>query len=278
MKTKLTLVLCALSLLAMGACKDKKDKKQKTPAAQKPTPEKPAPACPAGQVMDQGKCVTVVTPDKVDQVKKQAQALGVVAKTLEQFEKIEAPIAIVKLLMKTDAWKTAAKASKTLQSADEVVKALDATIDEIKKFSASATTGRKMLDSLVVKLSALQGGSAQYKSLADARKQLTDQLVQGLEPLAEQAKKMANAALAPAIEQIKKVVEYADAVCAIVKLSGTDDLKKQCKDVKGASDAAIAWIELAMKTPDTFVADLVKNLNTALGSLLDDKALDQLLK
>ena len=38
--------------------------------------------------MDQGKCVTVVTPDKVDQVKKQAQALGVIAKTLEQFEKI----------------------------------------------------------------------------------------------------------------------------------------------------------------------------------------------
>jgi hypothetical protein len=277
MRTRITLLVCALALAVTGACKGKDSKKQKTPGAKEPAAEKPV--CPAGQLQDAtGKCVTAVTPDKVGKVKKQAQQMGLVADTLAQFEKLEAPLAIVKLLMKSDAWKDAAKASSDLKTAEAVVKALDVTVKEIKAFSAQATTARKTLDAVVQRLSAVQGGTANIKTIEELRKMLTEKLIKALEPLAKKAQAIAKKALGPAKKQIEKVVEYLEAVCAIVKLGGADNLKKECSGVKSVTDAALAWIEKAQKTPDTFVADTVRSLSDDLGALIDAKALSQVVQ
>src|SRR5688572_4826221 len=72
--------------------------------------EPPLPAsCPAGNVAQDGKCVPVITPEKVAVVQAQQTRIDDLAKLLDQVELVAAPVELMDGFRQLPQWKTLAE-------------------------------------------------------------------------------------------------------------------------------------------------------------------------
>jgi hypothetical protein len=250
--------------LAVVACGSKKDDK---PAAEKAV-EKPV-TCAAGQVVKDGACVVVVTPEKVAAVAQQQSRIEEVAKLLDRAETLAAPIDVINGLREVDAWKAFAKTSNGAKLADDVVAQLDNAVKTLRTFKASLGEVQTRVGNLKGELDKLMTQTGAAQKLEDVRTQMSAQVKAIVEPFAAQVHDTIQNAIVPLSAKLDEVGAVVDIACGTVKLKGGDKAKALCKDAKDAFGKATAFVTDFKDRPAKLYEDVSTTLVTQLDQLID---------
>jgi hypothetical protein len=251
-------------VLAVVACGGKKDDK----AAVEKTVDKPV-TCTAGQVVKDGACVAVVTPEKVAAVAEQQSRIDEVAKLLDRADTLTAPIEVINGLRDLDAWKAFAKTSGNAKLADDVVAQLDNAVKTLRTFKASLGEVQTRVGNLKGELDKLMTQTGAAQKLEDVRAQISTQVKATIEPFAAQVHDTIQNAIVPLSAKLDEVGAVVDIACGTVKLKGGDQAKALCKDAKDAFGKATGFITDFKDRPAKLYGELSTTLVTQLDQLID---------
>ena len=251
-------------VLAVIACGGKKDDK----AAAEKTVDKPV-TCTAGQVVKDGACVAVVTPEKVAAVAEQQSRIDEVAKLLDRADTLTAPIEVINGLRDLDAWKAFAKSNGNAKLADDVVAQLDNAVKTLRTFKASLGEVQTRVGNLKGELDKLMTQTGAAQKLEDVRAQISTQVKATIEPFAAQVHDTIQNAIVPLSAKLDEVGAVVDIACGTVKLKGGDQAKALCKDAKDAFGKATGFITDFKDRPAKLYGELSTTLVTQLDQLID---------
>jgi hypothetical protein len=250
--------------VAVVACGSKKDDKS---AAEKAV-EKPV-TCAAGQVVKDGACVVVVTPEKVAAVAQQQTRIEELAKLLDRADTLAAPIEVINGLRELDAWKAFAKSNGNAKLADDVVAQLDNAVKTLRTFKASLGEVQTRVGNLKGELDKLMTQTGAAQKLEDVRTQVSAQVRATVEPFAAQVQDTIQNAIVPLSAKLDEVGAVVDIACGTVKLKGGDKAKALCKDAKDAFGKATSFVTDFKDRPAKLYDEVSTTLVTQLDQLID---------
>lgn len=265
-------------MLAIASCGSKKDPggggggtgtAADPGSATKPVePDKPM-TCPAGNVVENGKCVAVITAEKIDTVVKQQTRIDDLAKLLDKIDIVSAPIELLGAFRKLEEWKKLTETSTDLKKIDEVVEQLDNAVKTLRTFKASLGEASGRLGNLKGELDRLMKDTGAAKKLEEVRAQVSSQLKTALEPLANQVVDTIKNALAPLLAQLEEVGDIIIATCVIAKRTGGADTKTLCDKAKGLFNAGTAFLADLKDKPAKLFEEVYTELEKQLVQLID---------
>lgn len=263
------------ALLAIASCGGKKDPgagggtgSDPGSAAKTVEPDKGM-TCPAGNVVQDGKCVAVITAEKIDAVVKQQTRIDDLAKVLDKIDAVSAPIELLGAFRKLDEWKKLTESSSDLKKVDEVVEQLDNAVKTLRTFRASLDEASARLGNLKGELDRLMKETGAAKKLEEVRAQVSSQLKTALEPLAAQVADTIKNALAPLTQQLEEVGDIIIATCVIAKRTGGADTKALCDKAKGLFNAGTAFLADLKDKPAKLYDEVYAELDKQLSQLID---------
>jgi len=275
-KARVLLVVMVAVALVTG-CKKKGETREQAGGGDQP----PTVTCDKGQLLDQGKCVPVVTAENVMAVEAQANKLDDLQKTLGKLEVLAAPIELMNAIRQLDAWKKFAASSRKFKEVDNVVEQLSAGVDQFKAFEAQLADSRTNLADLTGTLQGLYEGSGAAKTVADARAKVSSQVQAAIEPLQAKVTE-ASAAIEPMLGELDKLGDIFSGVCALGSMSGGgDDFKKLCETGRDQFKAAVDFLKAHKDAPKTLLTELVAGIDSEIGDLISSETkqlLDQAQK
>jgi hypothetical protein len=257
-------LLAVVVALAVVGCGSKKDDK---PAAEKAV-DKPV-TCAAGQVVKDGSCVVVVTPEKIAAVAQQESRIEELAKLLDKADTLAAPIDVINGLRDIDAWKTFAAANGKAKLADDVVAQLDNAVKTLRTFKASLGEVQTRVGNIKGELDKLMTQTGAAQKLDDVRTQMSAQVKATVEPFAAQVSDTIQNAIVPLSAKLEEVGAVVDIACGTVKLKGGDKAKALCKDAKDAFGKATTFVTDFKGRPAALYDELSSTLVTQLDQLID---------
>jgi hypothetical protein len=232
------------------------------------TPEAPV-SCPPGNVVENGKCVAVITAEKIDVVVKQQTRLDDMAKLLDKIEALSAPIELLAAFRKLEEWKTMVQSSEDLKKVDVVVEQLDNAIKTLRTFKASLGEASGRLGNLKGELDRLMKDTGAAKRIEEVRTQVSTQLKATMEPLATQVANTIQNALAPLLKELEDVGDIIIATCVIAKRTGGTDTKALCDKAKGLFNTGAAFLADLKDKPAKLFEDVYTELEKQLTQLID---------
>lgn len=267
---KRAMVWVGLAALVAVGC-GKKDDGAEAQGTPKPGAA-PAVACDKGQIHDGTKCVAVVTPDAVAAVKGQVSKLDEIEGKLDKLGELTAVIELVNAIRQLDVWKKASATSSKFKKVDEMVDTLQQGSEELAAFNTQLKASKAKLADLGGTLQELYDGSGAARTLADARAQVSTELRAAVEPLQAQVTEAVKA-IEPALTELAKLGDIIGGVCAMGSLyGGGAEFDTLCKTGKEAFATALAFLEANKDAPKTMLLELVGQLESQLGALIDAEA------
>jgi len=269
-----------LAMLAIASCGGKKDpggggSGTAAAAATAPgsgtkpiEPEKPM-TCPAGSVVENGKCVAVITAEKIDAVVKQQTRIDDLGKLLDKIDAVSAPIELLGAFRKLAEWKRLTESSSDLKKVDEVVAQLDNAIKTLRTFREGLTQASGRLGNLKGELDTLMKDTGVAKKLEEVRTKVSTDLKAALEPLAAQVEDTIKNALAPLMAQLDEVGDIIIATCLIAKRTGGADTKALCDKAKGLFAAGAVFLTDLKDKPAKLFEEVYAELEKQLVQLID---------
>lgn len=265
-KARVLLVVMVAAALVAG-CKKKSETKQQAGGGD----DAAAVTCDKGQLLDQGKCVPVVTAENVMAVEAQANKLDELQKTLGKLEVLTAPIELMNAIRQLDAWKKFASSSSKFKEVDKVVEQLSAAVDQFKAFEAQLADSRAKLADLTGTLQGIYEGSGAAKTVADARAKVSSEVQAAIEPLQAKVTE-ATAAIEPMLGELDKLGDIFSGVCALGSISGGGaDFKKLCETGRDQFKAAVEFLKAHKDAPKTLLTDLVTGIDREVGDLISSE-------
>ncbi len=269
-----------LAMLAIVSCGGKKDPggtgggtgSSADPGSAKPVePEKPM-TCPAGNVVQDGKCVAVITAEKIDAVVKQQTRIDDLGKFLDKIDAVSAPIELLGAFRKLPEWKSLTENSSDLKRVDELVEQLDNAVKTLRTFKASLGEASGRLGNLKGELDRLMKDTGTAKRLEEVRAQVSSQLKATMEPLASQVVDTIKNALAPLLKELDEVGDYIIAGCLIAKRTGGPDAKTLCDKAKGLFAAGTVFLTDLKDKPAKLFDEVYGELEKQLTLLIDTES------
>lgn len=234
--------------------------------------EKPI-ECPAGNVADNGKCVAVVTPEKIDAVAKQQSRVEDLAKLLDKVDTLATPIELVNGLRKLDEWKKLSESIDVLKTIDTVLGELDGAVKQLRMFKGALGDAAGRLGNLKGELDRLMTQTGVAKQLADVRTQVSSQLRSALEPLAEQLVTTLRGAIGPLDKQLERVQNGLKMYCGALGVANAgDNAKKLCSDAEKAFETGMTYFADLKTRPQQLFGDVRGELEKQLNQLIDTQA------
>ncbi len=271
-----TIILVAM--LAVASCGGKKDPGGSGGGTADPgsgakpvEPDKPM-TCPAGNVVQDGKCIAVITAEKIDTVVKQQTRIDDLAKLLDKIDAVSAPIELLGAFRKLEEWKTLTESSSDLKKVDEVVVMLDNAVKTLRTFKASLGEASGKLGNLKGELDRLMKDTGTSKKIEEVRAQVSSQLKSTFEPLAAQVADTIKNALAPLTAQLEEVGDIIIATCLIAKRTGGADTKALCDKAKGLFAAGTAFLTDLKDRPAKLFDEVYGEIEKQLGLLIDTES------
>jgi hypothetical protein len=269
MYTKLALVVA----LVLAGCGGKKDEGggagAGTGSAQKPVePEKVT--CPPGNAVQDGKCVAVVTPEKVEAVAKQQTRIDDLAKVLSKVDTIATPIELLGAFRKLNEWKDLTAKFEVLKGVDEAVGQLDTAVKTLRTFKGELDQAAVRLGNLKGELDRFMKDSGAAKQLAEVRTRVSSEIRTAMEPLGKQVEETIKNALDPLDAQLEKLGAALKAGCATLTLTGGGaDAKKLCKEAEKAFEAGVEYLADFKVRPGKLFDEVATELEKQFDQLLD---------
>ena len=234
-----------------------------------PKPVEATLKCPAGNVVQDGKCVAVITPEKIDVVVKQQTRLDDLAKVLEHIDSVSAPIELLAAFRKLEDWKKLTEQFEDLKKVDAVVEQLDNAVKTMRTFKASLSEASGRLGNLKGELDALLKDTGNAKRIEEVRAQVSSQLRATLEPLAAEVSNTIANAIAPLLIQLDNVGDILEASCLVIKRTGGKDAKDLCVKAKGLFALGMTYLTDFKDKPAKLFDDVYKELEAQLSTLID---------
>ncbi len=231
-------------------------------------PEKPM-SSPAGNAIQDGKCVAVITAEKIDVVVKQQTRLDDMSKLLDKIDIVSAPIELLGAFRKLEEWKTLTESSADLKKVDEVVALLDNAVKTLRTFKAGLGEASGRLGNLKGELDRLMKDTENAKRIEEVRTLVSSQLKSTLEPLANQVVNTLKNALAPLLAELDNVGDIIIASCMIVKRTGGADAKALCDKAKGLFLGATGFLADLKDKPAKLFEEVSTELEKQLTDLID---------
>ena len=269
-------------LTATGACGDKGTTKpmasaQAALSASAAGSSSGGAKCGAGEALEGGKCVAVVAPAKVRSLEDEVKELGDLDAQFAKLEKVKAVLVLLDLFMQSDAWKAAEKAKPSLADASDVVSSLKDAVKKLERLQSSIKSSRDLVKGLVDVLAGSEAGKQAVAEVAKVKAEVKAKLDAVAAELDATGADFSAQVIEPALAEFDKIDLWVEAVCAIVTLSGGDDLKKACKEADDTTREAKEFLESAKSLPGKLVRDLTASLETSLGELVQGTALEKFL-
>ncbi len=231
--------------------------------------EKPI-TCPPGNVVKDGACFAVVTPEKVVVVTTQQTRLDDLAKLLDKIDTVSAPIELLNAFRKLEEWKNLTEKFEKLKMVDDIVAELDNGVKTLRTFRGSLVEASGRLGNLKTELERLLTDTGAARKLEEVRTQVTSQLRSAVEPLAAQVMNTIQNALVPLIAKLDEVSAVIELTCATARLSGAGDgTKELCKQAKDAFANGMAYLEDFKERPAKVFEEVTRDLETQLEALID---------
>lgn len=257
-----------VAVLAISGCGTKKEGGGNGSAA--PKTAEPV-TCPPGNVVQDGACVVVVTPEKIAVVVEQQSRIDELGKLLDQVEVVAAPIELLDGFRQLPQWTALAEKSAKLRVADTVVATLNEAVKKLRELDASLGETSVRLGNLKGELDSLMTSTGAAKQLADVRAQVSTQLRAALEPLAVEVQDTIQNALTPLGTQLNDVADLVLGACAMAKLSGGGPkMVEMCAGAKDIFGKAIMFVEDFKARPAALYNNVSTRLETELALLVDE--------
>lgn len=226
--------------------------------------------CPAGNVVKDGACVAVVTPEKVEVVVQQRTRIDELAALLDKVDTLAAPIELLDAFRKLDDWKQLTAKFDKLKMVDGVVAELGNAVKTLRTFKASLGEASGRLGNLKGELDRLLASSGAAPRIEEVRAQVSSQVRAALEPLAHQTSDTIQHALQPLTAKLEEVGAVIDTTCGVATLSGASaSTKDLCKQAKAAFASGIAYLDDFKARPQQLFDQVSSQLEAQLGQLID---------
>jgi hypothetical protein len=235
------ILVTAAVLVSLAACGKKKDESAASNGsgtATKTVEAPPMPAsCPAGNVVQDGTCIPVVTPEKVAAVQAQQTRIDDLAKLLDQVELVAAPVELLDGFRQLPQCKTLADKSVKLKVADTVVATLNDAVKKLRELKGHLGEASQRLGNLKGELDKILNDPSVVRKIEDVRTTVSTELRAAIEPLALNVKDTIQNALTPLATQLNDMADLVIGACAMAKLSGGGDkMKEMCDSAKAVFD------------------------------------------
>ncbi|MDQ3371025.1 MAG: hypothetical protein M3680_36870 [Myxococcota bacterium] len=266
-------ILVVVSVLAVSGCGSKKEGGAAAGSGA-PTVVAPAPVtCPPGNVVQDGACVAVVTPETIAVVTQQQTRLDDLAKLLDQVEVVAAPVELLDGFRQLPQWAAMAEKSAKLRVAETVVVTLNDAVKKLRELKGSLGEASVRLGNLKGELDAVMTSTGAARQLEDVRTKVSSELRGALEPLAIQVQDTIQNALTPLATQLSDMGDLVLGACAMAKLSGGgDQMKTMCDTAKVAFANATAFVTDFKERPAALYNEISTTLETELAQLVDAAA------
>jgi hypothetical protein len=226
--------------------------------------------CPAGNVIKDGACVAVITPEQVQAVAAQQTRLDELATLLDKVDTAAAPVELLAAFRKLEEWKNLTAKFEKLKVIDGVVAELDNGIKTLRTFKASLGEASGRIGNLKGELDRLMKDTGAARQLAEVRTQISSQVRAALEPLASQVTDTIRNALLPLTAKLEEIEAVIELTCASMKLGGGGpEAKDLCKQAKAAFTNGLAYLADFKERPAKLFDDVTSELEKQLDQLID---------
>jgi hypothetical protein len=268
---RLAVPLAALLVLVSGAACSGKTDHAGAAGSGEAKPASPAPAkCPPGNVVKDGACVAVVTPENIAAVARQQSRLDDLARLLDQVDTVGAPIEVFNGMRQLEQWKALARTSDKFAAVDAIAGALDNAVKTLRTFKASLAEASARLGNLKTELDRLMTDPGTARRFEEVRAQVSTALRAALEPLAAQIQDTIHNAIVPLTTELSRVGNLVITGCTMAELSGGGDkMKEMCAQAQDGFAKARAYVDELKGKPAQLFADVTGQLETQLGLLVD---------
>jgi vacuolar-type H+-ATPase subunit I/STV1 len=232
------------------------------------TPDKPM-KCPAGNVVQDGKCVAVITAEKVDAVVKQQTRLEELAKILEKIDTLAAPIELLAAFRKIEEWKKLAESNDKVKAVDAVVGELDNAIKTLRTFKGGLGEAAARLGNLKGELDRLMKDQDVAAKFEEVRTKISSELKTALGPLAQQVQDTIKNAMIPLSAKLEEISAVIDVACGTILLGGGKDAKDLCKKIKAAFATGLTYFDELKNRPAKIFEEVYTELEKQLKQLID---------
>jgi hypothetical protein len=275
---KISVVIALLALVACG----KKDKDAGAGgtgsaavgggSAGKQEPVPPA-SCPPGNVVKDGACVVVVTPEKVAVVAQQQSRIDEAVKLLDRVDTLAAPIDLMGAIRQLDQWKAAAAKSDKLKMFDEIVGSLGTAVEQLRVFKAGLGEASGRLGDLKSELDRMLKDTGAARRIEEVRAQISSQVRAAVQPLAQQVTDTIQKGLAPLTTRFEDATNLVTAGCALMALGRAGDKSKElCGQATELFAQGKKYLDDVKTKPAALFDEVTTKLETELAALIDDQA------
>jgi hypothetical protein len=228
-------------------------------------------SCPPGNVVKDGACIAVITPDKVAVVSQQQTRLDDLAKLLDKVETLGAPIELLNGVIQLEEWKKFAASSDELKALDKVIAVLADAVKQLREFKGGLGESAQRLGNLKGELDRIMTDTGTAKQLAEVRAQVSAQVRTAIEPLATQVLDAIQKGIAPLIKDLEETSDLILGACVLAKRTGGDQVKSMCISAKELFAKGLAFLEEVKTKPAMLFDDVTKQLTAQLDTLIDDQ-------
>lgn len=228
-------------------------------------------SCPPGNVVKDGACIAVITPEKVAVVTQQQTRLDELAKLLDKVETLGAPIELLNGVIQLEEWKKFAASSAELKALDKVIVVLADAVKQLREFKGGLGESAQRLGNLKVELDRMMTDTGTAKRLEEVRAQVSSQIRTAIDPLATQVLDAIQKGIAPLIKDLEETSDLILGACVLAKRSGGDQVKSMCGSAKELFAKGLAFLEEVKTKPAMLFDDITKQLTAQLDTLIDDQ-------
>lgn len=265
-------VIATLGLVAsLAACGNKPD-----PAGGKGSGEGTAAApagpakCPPGNVVKDGACVAVVTPENIAAVTREQSRLDELAKLLDQIDTVGAPIELFDGIRQLEPWQALKAKSAKIAALDALAAGMNNGVKTLRTFKASLGEASARIGNLKGELDKLMTDTGSARRIEDVRAQISAQVRTAIEPLAAQVQDTIQNAVQPLAIQLSDLYDVVVSGCTMAKLSGGGDkMKELCARAKETFTSGLAYIGDLQGRPAHVFLDVTSGLERQLDQLID---------
>ena len=262
-----------LVLLALAACGKGKKEGGDKPAEGSGSAAAKAVTCPPGNVIKDGACLAVVTPEKVAAVAQQQSRLDELAKLLDKVDTVAVPVELMGAMRQLEPWKAAAAKSDKLRSLDDIAASLDGAVKQLRVFKGGLQQASAGLGNLKGELDRVLANTGATRRIEEVRAQVSSQIRATVEPLAGQVTETIRTALAPLEARFDDAANLVIAGCAIMALGRAGDTSKAtCEQATVAFARGKLYVADLKGRPAALFGEVTAKLETELAALIDDQA------
>lgn len=255
--------------LGLAGCSGKTD--AGVPTGEARPAERPAPkTCPAGNALEAGACVAVVTPQKLAAVAEQQSRLDELARLLDQVDTVGAALELFGSIRQQGPWQARGASSEKFAAQGAVAGALDQAVKALRAFKSSLGEASARLGNLRGELDRVMADPGPARRIEEVRAQIAPELRAVIEPLAAQVQDAIQHAIVPLTAKLPELGGAAIASCTMARPSGGDEkLKDLCAQARDAFGKAVTYMADLEGRPAKLFDELTSELLAKLDPLVD---------